>query len=91
MTAKKKTTKRGKTVGKYGYKGRSSYGGDPHWLSAKFDSVCSKVGCGKKLKKGDRIFYYPKSKSAYCEEHGKIAERDFRTKSEEEDYYGGRY
>lgn len=83
--------KAGKTIGKYGYRGKSSYSGDPHWTTAKFDSVCSKVGCGKKIKKGAKIFYYPRTKSVYCEEHGKIAEKDFRSKVEEEDYYGGRY
>lgn len=87
IMAKTKKSK-SKVVGKYGYKG-ASYGGDPHWLPARFDGLCKK--CGKKVKKGDRIFYYPKGKSAYCETCGKLAEKDFRNMTEAEDYYGGRY
>jgi hypothetical protein len=36
----------------------------PRWLSAKFSSPCSK--CGNVIKKGDRVFYYPGSKSVQC-------------------------
>jgi len=56
----------------YGFK---RYSRDPHWLSAKFGSSCKK--CGNHIKTGDRIFYYPSTKSAYCEICGKSAERDF--------------
>jgi ribosomal protein L44E len=66
----------------------TSYRGDPYWLNARFDSFCKK--CNKKIKKGSKIFYYPRSKSAYCEECGKHAEKDFRNMAEAEDYYSGR-
>jgi hypothetical protein len=78
-----------KVLGKYGYKGQS-YRGDPYWLNARFDSQCKK--CGKKIKKGDRIFYYPKTKSPYCEKPcGELAEKDFRNMTEAEDFNSGRY
>ncbi len=56
----------------YGYK---RYSRDPHWLNAKFGSYCKK--CNKTIKTGDKIFYYPATKSAYCELCGSYAEKDF--------------
>ena len=44
---------------------RRDYPRDPYWLNARFASVCS---CGKAIKKGDRIFYYPNEKKAVCED-----------------------
>jgi predicted SprT family Zn-dependent metalloprotease len=43
------------------------YSRDPYWTTARFDSACS---CGTKIKKGDRIFYYPNGKTAVCEHCG---------------------
>ena len=37
------------------------YSRDPYWLNARFASDCAK--CGKRINKGDRIFYYPITKS----------------------------
>lgn len=75
------------------YKPRSSYSGDPRWITAKFSSNCSH--CGKKINRGDRIFYYPRTKSVFCEgpSCGKHCERDFLNCCQAEDYYatGGRY
>ena len=51
------------------------YSRDPFWLNAKFGSTCKK--CMKMIKTGDKIFYYPSTKSAYCSECGKYAEKDF--------------
>lgn len=48
---------------------------DPYWLNARFASVC---GCGVQIKRGDRIFYYPKSKKAVCEKCGRLGEGDLR-------------
>ena len=56
----------------YGYK---RYSRDPHWLNAKFGSYCKK--CNKSIKTGEKIFYYPATKSAYCEICGSYAEKDF--------------
>ena len=40
---------------------------DPYWTTAKFNSTCA---CGKAVKQGDRIFYYPSQKKAVCETCG---------------------
>jgi len=40
------------------------YSGDPYWLTAKFPSSCSR--CKKEIKKGDKIFYYPRTKDVFC-------------------------
>lgn len=37
---------------------------DPYWLNARFDSTCSK--CGRPIKKGQKIFYYPNGKQVLC-------------------------
>jgi hypothetical protein len=36
---------------------------DPHFMKARFDSICPETG--KQIKKGDEIAYYPKHKKAY--------------------------
>lgn len=47
---------------------RRYYSRDPYWLNAKFASVCA---CGKAIKNGDRIFYYPSCRKAVCEVCGR--------------------
>jgi hypothetical protein len=49
----------------------------PSWMTARFISTCSK--CGKRITKGERIFYYPSSRSAQCsrEECGFQSSRDY--------------
>jgi len=44
------------------------YSKDPFWMTAKFSSVCS---CGKRINRGDRIYYYPACKKAECEDCGR--------------------
>ena len=46
---------------------------DPYWLNARFGSVCS--GCGTRIRKAARIFYFPNSRKAFCESCGKAEER----------------
>lgn len=62
------------------------YSRDPYWLTAKFDSKCTKKGCDATIKKGDRAFYYPSSKSCYCQkdECGGQASRDFESACQDE-------
>lgn len=38
---------------------------DPHWLDARFRSVCDK--CHAEIKPGERIFYYPSTKTVLCD------------------------
>jgi hypothetical protein len=75
------------------YRVKNFYKGDPHWTTAKFPGRCTR--CGKKINRGDRIFYYPRGKVVYCDAPGcgGSAERDFLTMAEAEDYYasGGRF
>lgn len=49
----------------------------PRWMLARFASSCSK--CKGAIKKGDRIFYYPGSKSVQCsaDDCGGQSSRDF--------------
>ena len=46
---------------------------DPYWLAARYGSDCS--GCSKRISKGARIFYFPKSRKAFCETCGQAEER----------------
>jgi|TARA_Y100000310_G_scaffold315824_1_gene366851 hypothetical protein len=50
---------------------------DPYWLTAKFNSNCAK--CETTIRKGQRAFYYPSSRTIYCEadDCGAHASRDF--------------
>jgi len=45
-----------------------TYKNDPRELSARFPSKCPK--CGKTISKGDRIAYWPATKTALCWECG---------------------
>lgn len=53
------------------------YENDPRWIEARFNGVCHK--CGKAIKKGESIFYYPRYRRTYCESDicGGQASRDF--------------
>lgn len=42
----------------------ASYKGDPYWTTARYAGKCTK--CGTHVKRGDRIFYYPRCRSVYC-------------------------
>ncbi len=41
------------------------YAGDPRWLTARFVSKCT---CGKSIRKGERIFYFPTTRTALCQQ-----------------------
>lgn len=41
---------------------------DPYWITARFISKCSR--CERSIKKGERIFYYPASRTALCSGDG---------------------
>jgi hypothetical protein len=60
---------------------RYSRSQDPYWLTAKFESKCTHKGCGATIKKGERAFYYPSSRSCYCQKDdcGGQASRDFES------------
>ena len=67
-----------------------SYPRDPYWTKARFPSKCTK--CSKCIKKGQAIFYYPNSRSVYCDgECGQKASREFSAMAQDEAFYSGGY
>ena len=62
---------------------------DPRWLKARYKGQCKR--CGKDIKPGDNIYYYPLGKVCYCDADkcGKACEADFRSKACDEDVYNG--
>jgi hypothetical protein len=50
------------------------YSGDPRWITARFNSKCP---CGHDIKKGERTFYYPRTKAALCGKCGEKASAEF--------------
>ena len=67
----------------------TTYKNDPFWLNAKFGSKCG--NCNKEIVKGERIYYYPKTKTAMCEKCGKGAEREFISIAQDESAYMSGY
>lgn len=45
-------------------------------MTARFPGVCAKTKAP--IKKGDRVFYYPSTRSMFAGEAAKEAERDFQ-------------
>ena len=56
---------------------------DPYWTTARFNSTCR---CGKAIKRGDRIFYRPNGKVAYCEECGQSEQCQFQAEVWDEEH-----
>lgn len=65
--------------------------GDPYWLKARFKSKCCR--CGKEIKKGEEIFYFPKGKAVYCDSDscGEKESNVFQASVEDERNYNGGY
>ncbi len=63
------------------------YAGDPYWLRARFSGSCSR--CKKEIKKGDRVFYFPKTKDVFCDDDlcGAAESRSFEAAAQDEFYY----
>lgn len=74
-------------MARYGYRS-SSYGGDPYWTTAKFNSVADD---GTPVKKGQDILYYPRTKTVMVGERAKQAWRDFQSAKADESFMGGGY
>ena len=66
---------------------RKKYGRDPHWLYAIYSGKCTK--CGRSVKAGERIFYYPNTRTVYCDgdDCGGAAARDFSAAVFDESVY----
>lgn len=67
----------------YGY--HKTYSGDPYWLTLKYPGYCNK--CHKALARGERAYYYPRTRSMFGEScgHGQEAEQDFHNQVEMEE------
>jgi hypothetical protein len=65
----------------------SFYRGDPYWTTARFTSPCSHPSCQEQVTKGQRAFYYPRTKSIYCPKHSLTASADFNAARADEDAY----
>ena len=70
------------------------YARDPYWTTARFASRCQRTSsatpgstCGAPIRKGDRIFYYPASRSVLCEACGADAAADFDAHAFDEAVY----
>ena len=37
---------------------------DPYWMKARFASICA---CGRQIKKGEDIYYFPRQRVAECD------------------------
>lgn len=59
---------------------------DPYWLTAKFASTCGKPGCTVSIKKGDRAFYYPNTRTILASPcgHADEASRDFDSHAQDD-------
>ena len=66
-------------------------GRDPYWLTAKYAGKCAK--CGKVISAGERIYYYPNTRTVYCggDDCGGAAARDFSACAMDEAQYNGRW
>ena len=60
--------------------------GDPYWTTAKFDSIDKE---GKPVKKGTRIFYYPRTRSVYQGESAERESRAFNAAAQDEAFCNG--
>jgi hypothetical protein len=64
-------------------------GRDPYWLSAKYDGQCDAPGCNHAIRRGDRAFYYPNTRTILAAEcgHADAAAREFDAARADEDNY----
>jgi DNA-binding ferritin-like protein len=59
--------------------------GDPYWMTAKYPGKDSK---GKAVRKGDKVFYYPNTKTMLTGDEAEKASRDFDAGKFDEDFSG---
>lgn len=62
------------------------YALDPRWITARFDSKCQ---CGKAIRRGTRIFYYPNGKTALCADCSQKASAEFSAAAADEAMMSG--
>jgi len=62
----------------------------PYWIRAHYGGKCSNPQCGRGVKKGEDIFYFPSTKTFLCcyETCGQRAERKIRERAKDTQMYG---
>ena len=66
----------------------ATYKGDPYWTTAKFNSVTKYC---EPVKKGDRIFYYPRTKEVLTGARAEEAAAYFEAQKFDESVYNGQW
>lgn len=64
------------------------YSGDPYWMTARRDSASANKD-GTPIRRGDRIFYYPRSRQAFVGREAEAASADFEACAADEDFANG--
>lgn len=70
---------------------RTTQNRDPYWLTARWGGgVCSGEGCNERIQRGDKVFYYPRTRAILATRcgHAHAAARDFEAHRADEDVYG---
>ena len=76
--------KRPQSSRKQGYGGRSSYSGDPRWITTRRPGVCKK--CHGEIRKDEDAFWWPKTKRIECSECGQESSARFEMEVADEDF-----
>lgn len=66
--------------------GRSSYAGDPRWITAKYAGIDAQ---GTPFRKGEEVFYFPNGRKIYAGAAGVEASKRFESERADEDVYNG--
>jgi hypothetical protein len=62
------------------------YSNDPRWIKARFEGFCH---CGKAIKRGELILYFPNGRRALCEACGQPAYNRFLGEVQDEAMMNG--
>ncbi len=65
-----------------------TYSGDPYWLTSRFSGP-SANNDGAPIRKGDRIFYYPRERKAFVGAEAEAASADFQSHAQDEAFMCG--
>ena len=76
--------KRPQSSRKQGYGGRSSYAGDPRWITTRRPGACKK--CHGEIRKDEDAFWWPKTKRIECSECGQESSARFEMEVADEDF-----
>lgn len=63
-----------------------TYSQDPYWMTARFDSTSAD---GQPIRKGDRIFYFPRTRSAFVGAKAEQEAASFAAAAQDEAFMSG--